>query len=704
MPRAAIFVLVLATAVATSQARAQGTPPPVEVVPPGWAAFQAQITDAKKTMMADPKAALQKARAANALAQTHAKSAYRDQAVATSFWLEGEALTRVNQVKDAKIALDQALKLANGDRKITRLDADLALSEGRLADATGNIATALKQYQRAHDIFARLDIPRYQAIALQCLGAIYEKAHDYNREIAYYQRASQVYSEDPVLELSAANNIGFALQGLGRYGEAIDRFNSALKIAKTLGSPFLESDILTNLAAAYAKNNRFADAEKTANGALKLLAHQKDTGQETFVWGVKAEVEYEKGDVADAVNDMNRAFKGVDLTKTISPFRDMHKFAYKIYAAANDYPLALQHLEAFKRLDDEGRSLTASANLALLSAEFDFTNQRLEIEHLKSEQLKRDMSLRESRAATQRTLFASALMAGLLLLLWVSWRHMTIHRHHQELTKTLRELDTEIERRIKVEAQLRLAMEAAEQANRAKSHFLANMSHELRTPLNAIIGFSNIMASGALPPSKNLEYAADINVSGRRLLVILDDILDMARIDAGSVELDDDEVSLHDIAELSIAALEEEMPAHGKAISIAENYGDIRLRCDKGRLRQVVGHLLSNAAKFTKADGMIEIVFETVSDGVDIVVRDNGPGIPPEKLNFVQEPFGQAESTYVRTHGGIGLGLPIVKSLVELHGGLFTLSSTLGVGTTARVHLPANRVLHRAAHGLSLAS
>ena len=704
MPKAAIFVLVLATAIATSQARAQGTPPPAEIVPPGWSAFQAEIADAKKTMMADPQAALKKARAANALARTHAKSAYRDEAIATSFWLEGEALTRVSEVKDAKIVLDQALKLAKSDRKITRLDGDLALSQGRLADATGNIATALKQYQRAHDIFARLDIPRYQAIALQCLGAIYEKAHDYNREIAYYRRASQVYSEDPVLELSAANNIGFALQGLRRYEEAIDRFNSALKIAKTLGSPFLESDILTNLAAAYAKNNRFAEAEKTANRALKLLAHQKDTGQEPFVWGVKAEVEYERGDLSGAVRDMNTAFKGVDLNKTLSAFRDMHKFAYEIYAAANDYPLALQHLEAFKRLDDEGRSLTASANLALLSAQFDFTNQRLEIEHLKSEQLKRDMSLRESRAATQRALFAAALVVGLLLLLWVSWRHMTVRRHHQELTKTLGERDTEIERRIKVEAQLRLAMEAAEQANRAKSHFLANMSHELRTPLNAIIGFSNIMASGALPSSKNLEYAADINVSGRRLLVILDDILDMARIDAGSVELDDDEVSLHDIAELSIAALEEEMPAHGKAISIAENYGDIRLRCDKGRLRQVVGHLLSNAAKFTKAGGMIEIAFETASDGVDIVVRDNGPGIPPEKLNFVQEPFGQAESTYVRTHGGIGLGLPIVKSLVELHGGLFTLSSTLGVGTTARVHLPANRVLHRAADGLSLAS
>ncbi|HWA31380.1 MAG TPA: tetratricopeptide repeat-containing sensor histidine kinase [Rhizomicrobium sp.] len=702
MSRAAIFAIFFAGMIATAEA--QGAPPAPEAVPSGWAAFDAQIADAKKTMMADPKAALAKARKANALAQSRPNSAYRSDAIATSLWLEGEALTRIGQVKDAKVALNAALKIASADGETTRLDGDLALSEGRLADATGDIALALKSYQRAHDIFAKLNIPRYQSIALQCLGNIYDKAHDFNREIEYYKRASQVYSEDPALELSAANNIGFALQQLGRYGEAIDRFNKALKIAKDLNSPLLEVNILTNLAAAYAKDNRFADAEKAADHALKLLVHQSDSGQETFVWGVKAEVEYERGDLAGAVADMNRAFKGVDLTKTISAFRDMHKFAYKIYADAGNYQIALQHLEAFKRLDDEGRSLTASANLALLGAQFDFANQRLEIEHLKSEQLKRDMSLRESRAATQRAMLGAALLLGLLVLLWVSWQHMMVRRHRNELAKTLGERDIEIERRIKVEAQLRLAMEAAEQANRAKSHFLANMSHELRTPLNAIIGFSNLLMSGKLTPAKNQEYATDINAGGRRLLVILNDILDMARIDAGAVELDEDETTLGEIAEQAVTMLEEEMPSHGKTIRIQAAGAGVHVRCDRGRLRQIVAHLLSNAVKFTRPGGRIDVAFEIVDDGVDIIVRDNGAGIPPEKLTFVLEPFGQAESTYARSHGGIGLGLPIVRSLTELHGGLFTLSSQLGTGTTARVHLPASRVLSPANEGRARAS
>ena len=691
MSRTAVIAIAIATIVAAAAQAAQ----PAGGTAPGWTAFTAQIDDAKQTMMADPKAALEKARAANALARALPGSAQRTEAVATSLWLEGEAMTRINKVDDAKVAIDEALVLADADGKTTRLDGDLALSQGRLADATGNITLALKSYQRAHDIFAALNIPRYQSIALQCLGNIYGNAHDFNREIAYYQQASQVYSQDPALELSADNNIGFALQELGRHSEAVDHFNSALAIATKLDSPFLEADIQTNLAAAYAKERRFADARTAADRALKLLAHLKDNGQEPFVWGVKAEVEYQRGDLSGAVADMNRAFTGVDLKSTNSPFRDMHEFAYRIYADAGNFPLALQHLESFKRLDDEGRTLTASANLALLGAQFDFANQRLEIEHLKSEQLRRDMSIRESRIAIQRAAFVAVLLAGLALILWISWRHMIVRRHGAELAKSLAERDVEIERRTKVEAQLRVAMEAAEQANRAKTHFLANMSHELRTPLNAIIGFSDLMMSGNLPPAKNLEYATDVNTSGRRLLVILDDILDMARIDAGTVTLDDDEVSLGEIADQSVVALEEELPGQGRAVHVRGEGRDIRVRADKSRLKQILTHLLTNAVKSVKANPNVDVVFERNGDGVCIVVRDNGSGIPPDKLSFVLEPFGQAENAYARSHGGVGLGLPIVKSLVELHGGVFTLASKLGVGTEARVHLPASRIVTR---------
>ncbi|MGN6146950.1 MAG: tetratricopeptide repeat protein, partial [Rhizomicrobium sp.] len=407
MSKAAMFALACATAFAVAGARAATPPAAMTESASGWSAYEVKIADAKKAMNTDPKVALEKAREAAALAEAHPASVQKSEAVATSLWLEGESLTRINKTAEAKIAIDKATKLADADGKIAALDGNLALSRARLADANGDIGLALKSYQHAYDIFSRLSIPRYQAIALQGLGGIYDKAHDFGRAIEYYRRASQVYSEEPIFQLSAANNIGFALQQLGRYDDAIEDFKHALKIAKTMQSPFLEANILESLAAAYAKSHRFNDAETAANRALKLLGPKDESGGAPFVWGVKAETEYQRGNIGTAVADIDRAFKGVDLKTTISAFRDMHEIAYRVYKAAGNNTLALAHLEAFKRLDDQGRSLTASTNLALMNAQFEFANQKFEIEHLKSEQLKRDMSLRESRAATQRALFSA---------------------------------------------------------------------------------------------------------------------------------------------------------------------------------------------------------------------------------------------------------------------------------------------------------
>ncbi|HEY1629807.1 MAG TPA: ATP-binding protein [Rhizomicrobium sp.] len=660
---------------------------------PDWDAL---VADAKKTMMTDPKAALQKARDAEAVAAHFAKSPRQSEAVATSLWLEAEALTRVNRTGDARAVLTQAIKLAGADGTVTKLDGELALTNAHIAQTDGDVALALNSYQRAHDIFTRLGEARKQAIALFGLGAIYDEAHDFNREIRYYSEAGRVYSKDPAIELAVANNVGFAQQQLGHFDEALTSFKQALEIGKTLKSPFLEANILTNIAHVYAQRHQFSEGMKTANQALALLG--KDDPNAPGVWGVKAEIEFERGALDAAAHDLDQAFRGVDLKTTVAPFRDLHEIAFKVYRAQGNYPLALAHLEAFKRLDDAGRSLTASANLALMSAQFDFATQQFEIEHLKSEQLARDIKLKESRAATQRVVLTALLLGALILMMWIGWRHLLVRRHRNAirlknvaLTETLAERDVEIGRRIEVEEDLRLAKKAAEEANRAKSHFLANMSHELRTPLNAIIGFSELMAHGIIQGPKLTEYAADINASGQNLLTILNDILDMARIDAGHVELDESELMLGDIVDGVVREIAD--GANAKTIRVEGGGRHVRIKGDDKRLRQILVNLLSNAVKFTGADGRVDVRVEMMEDGVDVVVRDNGVGIPEDKLATVMEPFGQAESAYARLHGGVGLGLPIVNSLTQLHGGRFTLASDPGIVTEARVHLPMERVL-----------
>ena len=675
----------------------------------GFAQLDAIIGDAKKTMMSDPKAALARAQAAEALAARLAPSPRQTDGMATSLWLEAEALTRINKVAEARQVLDRAIVLADSDHRIDPLDGDLALTKARLADASGDVALALKSFHEAHDIFAKLGDARHQSIALQGLGGIYDEAHDFTREIRYYQDALKVYSEDPALELSVANNIGYAMQQMGRYDDALKNFQRVLELAKQLQSDFLQSNTLSNMAAVYAKQHRFNEAIRAADESLRLLGTKDENGGAPFVWGIKAEIEFERGNLDAAARDLAMAFKGVDLATTIAPYRDMHEIAYKVYKAQGNYALATAHLEAFKRLDDQGRSLAASANLALIGAQFDFSQQQLEIEHLKAEQLKRDMSLRESRAAMQTLIFSAVLLAGLALVLWIGWRNFTMRRHRREimlkndaLTQTLGERDVEIERRKETEDQLRVAMEAAEQANRAKSHFLANMSHELRTPLNAIIGFSEIMALGVVQGDKATEYAKDINTSGQNLLTILNDILDMARIDAGTVTLADNEIMIGDLIEGAVAEVAEDHRVASKPIAVDHGMDHVYVRADAKRLRQILVNLLSNAIKFTGDDACIDVRVEPAPDGLDILVSDNGVGIPADKLEIIMEPFGQAESAYARLHGGVGLGLPIVKSLVQMHGGRFTIESEVDKGTTTRLHLPMDRVLNPRGAKMSL--
>jgi signal transduction histidine kinase len=692
---AAVFastMSVLMLGVATSAASPSGQ------TTEDWTAFDRLVTQSEKAMMADPGTALQRARAATEFAEHHRFSARYAEAAATGWWLAAESLTRLNNIQAARQAVDHAAKLAGSDGKITKLDGDVELARARIANETGDIGLALRSLQKAHAIFVHVGNPRSQSQALQGLGSIYGKAHDFAREISYYRKASQVYSGDPALLLSAANNLGFALGQLGRYDESVANFRDALKIAHSLKSPFLEGTILTNLAFVYAKQQKLTDAEQAADHAMKLVKSVGDNESARFVWGVKAEIDYRKGALHAAATDLDNAFRATNLKMTIAPFRDMHEIAYKVYRAEGNAPLSLAHLEAFKRLDDKGRSLVASANLALLGAQFDFATQQLEIEHLKSAQLKRDISLKESRAATQTILFLTLFAATLVVIAWIVWRHVLVHRHRDaishkniELLRTLGERDHEIVRRTEIEAQLRLAMETALQANRAKNHFLANMSHELRTPLNAIIGFSELLITGQIA-EKPREYARNIFDGGRHLLASLNDVLDMARIEAGKIALREEVVELADLVRSAVADIESNATA-GKSIKVSRAGLTIALRCDRTRLRQVLTNLLSNAVKFTGEDGHIEIRAETLATGIGLIVQDNGPGIPEDKLNLILEPFGQAESAYARAHGGMGLGLPIVKSLVELHGGRFTLESAPGLGTIARIHLPRERIV-----------
>jgi two-component system cell cycle sensor histidine kinase PleC len=230
----------------------------------------------------------------------------------------------------------------------------------------------------------------------------------------------------------------------------------------------------------------------------------------------------------------------------------------------------------------------------------------------------------------------------------------------------------------------------AEEANQAKSKFLANMSHELRTPLNAIIGFSEIMQSGMFGPlgaDKYVEYCGDIHGSGQYLLDVINDILDMSKIEAGRMRLDFEDIELdHLLADavrvVSARALEKKLTVNAKIDP------ELRLHADRRALKQVVLNLLSNAVKFTPDQGQIQIRGRQREGCAVISIVDSGIGITPDALTKLGRPFEQVESQHAKTYQGSGLGLAIAKSLVELHGGTMRIRSRLGRGTMVRVRLP----------------
>jgi signal transduction histidine kinase len=230
-----------------------------------------------------------------------------------------------------------------------------------------------------------------------------------------------------------------------------------------------------------------------------------------------------------------------------------------------------------------------------------------------------------------------------------------------------------------------------ETASRHKSDFLATMSHELRTPLNAIIGFSEVLHEqmfGELN-ERQLAYVGDVLEAGKHLLSLINDVLDLAKIEAGKMELELSDVALADVLRSAVSMHSERASRNGIAISLTTEPAEIDIPADERRLRQIVFNLLSNAVKFTPPEGQVDISARLDDGHVEIAVADTGPGIAADEQETIFEEFEQA--TDGKHEEGTGLGLPLSRKLVELHGGRLWVESKPGHGSTFRFTLPVQQ-------------
>jgi signal transduction histidine kinase len=635
-------------------------------------AFDRSVAATKAAMMGDPQAALATVKRSLALARTLPSGSRAEIARATALWLEGEALIRINAPDRAKPLIEAALATVQREAPASKLAGDLMRSRGAIAAIGGRVQEALADFQAAYRIFVRAGETRSQAIALQDIGAIYLDAGDYQRVLDYYARSADVYSADPYILLTTHNNRAQVLRELKRYPEAVIEYRKAVADARKVGSAQLEVSILTNLAATLVDAGKLGEATAAIARAAQLPA----SGEAAFILGVRAKIAAARGDTDAAARLLERVFAGQHLQTTAMPYREFHRLAADVFEKTGDQALALAHLRAFHRLDNEARALIASTSAQLVSARFDFTSQNLRIAQLKQGQLTRDIQIERQRSRFRTILLGSLLGAGAIVLALVVAAFLSIRRSRNQVRAA--------------NADLTVTNERLADALAAKSEFLAMTSHEIRTPLNGILGMTQVLLARPNVDPETKTQVAVVQTAGEAMKSIVDDILDVAKMEREAITLDPSPTDLSAILDDVVTLWRAPAEAKGLAMGLDQAGAPGRIVADGPRLRQVLTNLVSNAVKFTR-EGRVEIQAKAVGDRLRIAVSDSGIGIAADHHETIFEAFRQVDAATTREFGGTGLGLAISRRLVTAMNGSITLESELGRGSTFTLDLPLER-------------
>ena len=636
--------------------------------------FNQEAVAARQQIVLDPQAGLQ---TANRLGQEAARfetENSRRVATATVDWLRAEALIRLDQPKRARQFAEEGLARVSELGPETKLVGDLILARGGAAAATGNIQLALSSYQNAYRIYRNVGAALGEAMALHNLGSLYNDAGDFENALKYEQQAADAYPGDPALLVAAYNTRGNALIELGRASAAELEYGRALVAARALKSPLLETRILQNLARSQADSGRLAAAEVTIAKARQLARSGPAANWRPALDGVAALIALKQGRLDDAAALIDRTFASAQAVQATMPLRDFHQTAYQIFRKRGEEGKALAHLEAFERLDDQKRALTASANAALMSARFDFANQNAKI-------AQRDKMISETQARFRTTVLVGLLTAAAIISALLLVGFFSIKRSRDQVraaNATLRATNAELAK-----------------ALAAKTEFLATTSHEIRTPLNGILGMTQvILADREL--AESLRHRIElVHGAGETMRALVDDILDVAKMETGELQIHPAEMNLRRLLEDAgtVWSGQADTKKIGIELDIAQCPDGIV--ADEVRLRQIVFNLMSNAIKFTDR-GQVRLVAasetrEGAGERLIIRIADSGIGIPADRMEDIFESFRQVDGGTTRRHGGTGLGLAICRNLARAMGGDVTVTSVPGAGSTFTLDLPLER-------------
>ena len=671
------FLLIASTVAVADSAAATAARSPARTSPHTISLldkFEAMVVEAKAAMLSDPSATVAKAKLIEEFTLASPQLDDQPLALATARWLQGEALLRLNDIASAQPLIDMAIVEVARRPKPIKLLGDLLLSRGGIATAKPDVASALSDYQRAHDIFVQIKEPRSQAIALLSIASLYREAKDYQKALKYYGQALDRSNADPKLSISIYNNRGNTFNESGKYEEAVHEFREAITVAGDLKSRSLVAQIMRNLARSQLAAGKVGDAEWTIIAGIRLATGASGASARIPFLGVSALAAFQRDRLPKAESLISEAFRGVDLSETPLSARENHETAFKIFQASGKVDRALVHLVALKRLDDKATQLAASTNTALMAARFDYANQDLKIAKLKADELQRNVEFERARARFQQFIFFGILVAALIVTSMLIFGLLTIRRSRNEVRAA--------------NVGLAGSNAALQKALAAKTEFLATTSHEIRTPLNGILGMTQVMLADKAQTDTTRDRLQIVHAAGITMRALVDDILDVAKMETGNLTVEQIPMNLRmtmgDVSRL----WEEQARAKGIDFRLELTGCPVMIEGDAARLRQIVFNLLSNALKFTEK-GAVTLRAEAVGqDVLRIAVSDTGIGIPADKHEEIFESFKQVDAGTTRKFGGTGLGLSICRNLARAMGGDMHVTSVSGEGSTFALTLP----------------
>jgi signal transduction histidine kinase len=643
--------------------------PPIACAAPekSVTAVQNMIDQARAQLIVSPENAILIAENSSRLARQTLATPTREGFMSEADAVISRGLISLSRVDDAETAVNRGFARVKTGQVAPKVIGELTLSSGRIHQKRDDVQGALAAFQKAYEIFRSAGERRSQAVVLQSIAKLYVDGGDGESAIKYYAQSDDEYAGDPLLELSSRNNRGTAYLFLTRPREAEIQFKQALVVAKKIGSAKYAPRILANIAQAQIAQGRLNEASATVDLAFSSLQGGDSTAEAWRLWQRRAQIALARKDLKTATTAIEKALTGVDPKSSDSNYRESHAAAYEIYRALGRQKDSLVQLEAVWRLDQATAKLTATNSAALMAARFDFASQKTRIAQLKAKELE-----------LQRNFLIAVIAGGALalLLLSVGLILITRSRNRERAAKLL----------------LAQTNRDLEKAIAAKMEFLATTSHEIRTPLNGILGMTQVMLADRNLGAALRDRIGIVHDAGEAMRTLVDDILDMAKMETGKLAVGDGTVELK--ATLRQVAQVWRLQAEAAGVGLVLDLDDCpeQIEGDAGRIRQIVFNLLSNAMKFTEK-GKVELIARAVDDAegarrVRISVRDSGIGIDRKWHESIFELFQQVDGGRTRKYGGTGLGLAICRNLAQAMGGDISVESESGFGSTFTVDLP----------------